>query len=66
MKAEHRENLQVNLTDVEAVLMDTPHGFVVGYNGQISVDNASRLIGAWELSQEGAKPDLAEPTLYTR
>jgi hypothetical protein len=52
MKAEHRENHQVNLTDVEAVLMDTPQGFVVGYNGQIAVDNDSKLIGAWDLSQE--------------
>jgi transposase len=52
MKAEHRENHQVNLTDVEAVLMDTPQGFVVGYNGQIAVDNDSKLIGAWGLSQE--------------
>jgi len=52
IKAEYRENHKVNLTDVEAVLMDTPQGFVVGYNGQISVDNASKLIGAWELSQE--------------
>jgi transposase len=40
-KAEYRENHQVNHTDVEAVLMGTPQGFVVGYNGQISVDNAS-------------------------
>jgi len=52
MKAEYRENHQVNLTDVEAVLMGTPQGFVVGYNGQLSVDNDSKLIGAWELSQE--------------
>lgn len=52
MKAEHRENHQVNLTDVEAVLMGTCQGFVVGYNGQLAVDNDSKLIGAWDLSQE--------------
>jgi transposase len=52
IKAEYRENHKVNLTDVEAVLMDTPQGFVVGYNSQLAVDNDSKLIGAWDLSQE--------------
>lgn len=54
---------QVNLTDEESRIMPTGEGFVQGYNAQVSVDCASRLLIDTDVSQRPTDRTLLEPAL---
>lgn len=54
---------QINLTDDESRIMPSGDGFVQGYNAQVSIDCASRLMVDADVSQRPADRMLLEPAL---
>jgi uncharacterized membrane protein len=53
LQPKDRENHQINIEEPEALMMSLAQGgYAPGYNGQIAVDNQSRLIVTQELVQD--------------